>query len=197
MKKINAFIGSFQTYQDFKKKLHTDSVVAFIGRSNAGKSSLINSIFGYKVAKSSQTPGKTQAINLFRFSTTSIVADLPGYGFASKSKTDRKDWIKNSTDFLFECKHVKLLVLVTDIRRGLLEADQDLMNWCKQHCSFPILIVLTKKDKLKQNEANLALQEVKKKAPISCIDVFSCSNTKQDSISEIKNFMNNFLKDRK
>jgi GTP-binding protein len=136
--------------------------VAFIGRSNAGKSSAINTITGIKnLARASKTPGRTQLINLFALDDKNRLVDLPGYGYAKAPATVSERWIEKVNQYLKTRKCLRGLILVMDIRHPLKEQDQHLIKWCAK-CKLPIHILLTKADKLKRGPALNTLQQVQK-----------------------------------
>jgi len=124
--------------------------VAFAGRSNAGKSSAINCLTRQKgLCKTSKTPGRTQLINFFELDPDRRLVDLPGYGFAKVSKKMRGHWNQILTTFLLERQALKGLVIVVDIRRGISELDEGLINMLGN--SLPLHILLTKSDKLSRS----------------------------------------------
>lgn len=130
---------------------------AFIGRSNVGKSSLINMITGKKaLAKTSQQPGKTQLINHFVINDTWYLVDLPGYGYAKVSKVEREKWEKMIHDYLFQRTNLICTFVLVDIRHKALTADLDFMQSLGE-AGIPFHIIFTKADKLKtyQIEANV------------------------------------------
>lgn len=122
---------------------------AFIGRSNVGKSSLINAMMDRKdLAKTSQTPGKTQLINHFMVNETWYLTDLPGYGYAKVSKSLRKDFEKLITNYILNRKNLVNLFVLIDIRHTPQKIDIEFMQWCGES-GIPFSIVFTKSDKLK------------------------------------------------
>ena len=128
--------------------------VAFAGRSNVGKSSLINRLVNSrKLARTSTRPGRTRSINFFSFGKALYLTDLPGYGYAGVSIKVRRDWKKLVEIYLKKRSNLKAVVVIMDIRREPGEGDLDLLNWLK---AFQIksIIVLTKVDKLSKNEVN-------------------------------------------
>ncbi len=126
---------------------------AFIGRSNVGKSSLINAIMNRKdLAKTSQTPGKTQLINHFLVNENWYLTDLPGYGYAKVSKVQRKDFEKLITNYILERKNLVNLFVLVDIRHEPQKIDLEFMEWCGEQ-QVPFSVVFTKADKLKPNAA--------------------------------------------
>jgi len=134
--------------------------VAFIGRSNAGKSSAINAITGIRgLARTSSTPGHTQMINLFRLDQDRRLVDLPGYGYARAPRTIKERWQQSIDDYL-ESRHcLRGLILVMDIRHPLKPSDQQLIAWSIQ-CEVPVHLLLTKADKLTPAESRKILKEV-------------------------------------
>lgn len=128
---------------------HTKPEFAFIGRSNVGKSSLINMLTNnHKLAKSSSTPGKTQLINHFLINEKWYLVDLPGYGYARVSKTSRKDWQKFIRDFILERTQLTTLFVLIDSRHEPQKIDLEFVNWLGSK-SVPIAIIFTKADKIK------------------------------------------------
>jgi len=124
--------------------------VAFAGRSNAGKSSAINCLTRQKnLCKTSKTPGRTQLINFFELDSNHRLVDLPGYGFARVPKKMRSHWDKVLSTFLLERRALKGLVIVVDIRRGISDLDQALIDMMEG--SLPLHILLTKSDKLSRS----------------------------------------------
>ncbi len=130
--------------------------VAFAGRSNAGKSSAINCLTQQKnLCKTSKTPGRTQLINFFELDAGRRLVDLPGYGFAKVSKQLRNHWDTVLSTFLLERQALRGLVIVVDIRRGISELDQGLIEMMGH--SLPLHVLLTKSDKLSRNGIRQAL----------------------------------------
>lgn len=126
---------------------------AFIGRSNVGKSSLINAMINRKdLAKTSGTPGKTQLINHFLINENWYLTDLPGYGYAKVSKTLRKDFEKLITNYILNRKNLVNLFVLIDIRHHPQKIDLEFMQWCGES-GVPFSIVFTKADKMKPNAA--------------------------------------------
>jgi GTP-binding protein len=126
---------------------------AFIGRSNVGKSSLINAMMNHKdLAKTSQTPGKTQLINHFLVNENWYLTDLPGYGYARVSKSLRKDFEKLITNYILNRKNLENLFVLVDSRHTPQKIDLEFIEWCGEN-GIPFSIVFTKADKLKPNAA--------------------------------------------
>jgi GTP-binding protein len=126
--------------------------VAFVGRSNVGKSSLLNTLLGKSgLAKVSKSPGKTRTINFFDVNEKCYFVDLPGYGFAQAPADLKKEWSKSLTDYLTDRKTLKLVILLLDSRHKPTEKDHDMLDLLDE-AGLPTLIVATKVDKLKQSE---------------------------------------------
>ena len=126
--------------------------VAIAGKSNVGKSSLINTLVNRKnLAKTSSQPGRTQTLNFFRVNEGISLVDLPGYGFAKAPLEVRKAWKPMVETYLQTRDTIRLVVLILDARRGLSPEDSTLLDWLDYH-GIPTLIALTKADKLSQFE---------------------------------------------
>ena len=160
MKKIPFCRGSFlaSAFQkaDFPHLLNPQSQalpeIALVGRSNVGKSSLINHLLKNKtLAKTSSTPGKTQSINFFNVDDQLILVDLPGYGYAQVCKKIRKEWAPLIDTYLEERSQLKLILLLVDCRRDLNEEDLALIQWALFR-SLPLVLIFTKADKLNKTE---------------------------------------------
>ena len=139
-----------------------DSEVGFAGRSNAGKSSSINTITGiHSLARTSKTPGRTQQIVFFTLDEHKALVDLPGYGFAKVPASVKKHWHALMEGYFTKRKALKGLVLVMDIRHPMRDFDEQMLTWC-QHSHTPVHILLTKADKLSNGAAKSTLLKVKK-----------------------------------
>jgi GTP-binding protein len=127
--------------------------LAFVGRSNVGKSSLINSLLNRKkLVKTSQTPGKTQEINFFKINNDFVFADLPGYGFAKVPQSVQKRWKKMIEDYLLRRETLLAVIFIIDLRHNPSPLDLNLQEWLEA-CGVDYLLVGTKMDKLSQSEA--------------------------------------------
>lgn len=126
--------------------------VAFVGRSNVGKSSLINVLAGRKgLVRTSSTPGRTQLINFFDINSILTLVDLPGYGYAKAPPALRKQWGPMIENYLSSRESLKAVVLILDIRRIPSDGDLQMLRWLEMY-NIPPIIVLTKCDKLSKNE---------------------------------------------
>ncbi|MDD6795530.1 MAG: ribosome biogenesis GTP-binding protein YihA/YsxC [Clostridiaceae bacterium] len=126
--------------------------IAFVGRSNVGKSSIINALTNRKkLAKVSQTPGKTKLINFFLINNDFHLVDLPGYGYAKVSKKEQESWGKTIDTYLHGREELKRVVLLVDSRHKPTADDVTMYNWIK-HYGYDCIVVATKRDKLSNNE---------------------------------------------
>jgi GTP-binding protein len=154
------FISS---YADVRKLPPADKPeFAFIGRSNVGKSSLINMLTGQKgLAKTSSTPGKTQTINHFLVNLAWYLVDLPGYGFANVSKSLRSGFGKIIEDYITKRENLTCLFILIDSRHDPMKIDLSFINWVGNQ-NIPIALVFTKADKLGKNDLEKNLSRYKK-----------------------------------
>lgn len=136
--------------------------VAFVGRSNVGKSSLINALVGRKrLAKTSNTPGLTRTINFFRINNQLSLVDLPGYGFARVPLKVRASWKPMVETYLTSRRELRLVVLILDVRRIPSKDDVAVFNWLS-HRQIPTLNILTKIDKISRNQLTNQMEAIKK-----------------------------------
>jgi GTP-binding protein len=133
--------------------------IAFCGRSNIGKSSLLNALTNsHGLARTSSTPGRTQTINFFLIDERAYFVDLPGYGYARVSKKERDHWGVMIENYLREREELKLALLLVDSRIPPTDSDKTMKKWL-DHYSIPNIVVLTKADKLSRNQLNNALRK--------------------------------------
>ena len=145
--------------------------VAFAGRSNAGKSSALNVLTQQKrLARTSKTPGRTQLINLFSLDDSRRLVDLPGYGYAKVAEDIKQRWQRTLAAYLAQRTCLKGLVLLVDIRHGIKPLDQTMIDWAMQ-CALPLHIMLTKADKVNNNQKAKQVNAVK--ALVSSVDFIS------------------------
>ena len=146
-----------------------------IGRSNVGKSSFINGLANNKkLAKTSNTPGKTRLINFFNFSDKFMLADLPGYGYAKVSKEAQNRWQKYLEEYLLERKQIKSLIQLIDARHEIQKNDYQMREWVTAY-NLPIMTVITKMDYVSRSKVLNVLNYVKKEfggevLPFSAVD---------------------------
>lgn len=169
--------------------------VAFAGRSNAGKSSAINTLCDNKgLARTSKTPGRTRLVNFFEIDEGHRLVDLPGYGFAKVPVAMKNEWQKLMTQYLSEQQALKGLVVIMDIRHPLNDYDWQMLEWC-DHYQLPAHVLLTKADKLKrgaQQNSKLKTQKLLKDAGISA-SVQTFSALKKTGLDELVIKLNAWL----
>jgi GTP-binding protein len=168
-KVVSEYLLSASGPEQFPKEDYPE--IAFLGRSNVGKSSLINALVGQKkLAFTSNKPGCTQALNFYRVDSQYNFVDLPGYGYARVPEEIRLEWKKLIESYLLGRKALELSVLVLDARRAWMEPDLELKRWLEAH-DRPYLVVATKMDKLKnQSERQQSLVKLRTGAeePMLC-----------------------------
>ena len=182
------FLGSFNSYQDIPYS-EIKKECCFIGRSNVGKSSLLNAITKTKkLAKTSKTPGRTQSINVFEVNKKINIIDLPGYGFAKVSKIMRENLIvliENYIEYRKELDHVFLLI---DSKVGIKNSDIDMLDFLN-NCSRNFSVILTKIDKISFNQADFqknSILSLMKNYNKTFIDIYLSETKKNNGINEIQ-----------
>ena len=171
--------------------------VAFVGRSNAGKSSAINTLTGQtRLAFVSRTPGRTQLINFFRLRCGAALVDLPGYGYAKVPETVRRKWQGLLERYLAERANLVGLVLIMDVRHPLKELDVRMMEWFLPS-GRPIHVLLTKSDKLSRGQAAATLQTVRRalreKMPAGQVSVQLFSSLERSGVEEVERTVSGWL----
>ena len=150
-----------------------------LGRSNVGKSSFINALANNKkLAKTSNTPGKTRLINFFNFVDKFMIADLPGYGYAKVSKEAQNEWAKNLEEYLLKRKQITSLIQLVDGRHDVQKNDIQMREWVKSY-NLPVITVVTKIDYVKKSKFTETLKKVEdvfndNVLPFSAIDRQYC-----------------------
>lgn len=177
------FIKSASDQSNWLK--HDCLEICFIGRSNVGKSTLINVLANAKIAKTSKMPGRTQLINYFQINEQIVLVDLPGYGFANISKTQQLNISKMINQY-FEQKQVQVIFVLIDARIGITSSDQEVINYLSD-LNYQIVLILTKCDKVKQAE----LAKTLKHPFFQNHTFFKSKINNQHSIEQIKNFIFN------
>ncbi|MBV9913970.1 MAG: YihA family ribosome biogenesis GTP-binding protein [Sinobacteraceae bacterium] len=163
--------------------------IAFVGRSNVGKSSLINALVNRrKLARVSRTPGRTRQINLFRLRDSLMIADLPGYGFAKISKAEMEAWNRLISAYLATRKSLRRVLLLLDARRGVMEADRQVMSLLDQ-AAIAYQALLTKADAVTKSELENVLHtgvvEIQSH-PAALADVLATSVETGAGIAELR-----------
>ena len=184
----NKILGSFKSsidipYSEIKKEC------CFIGRSNVGKSSLLNAITKTKkLAKISKTPGRTQSINVFEINNKINIIDLPGYGFAKVSKVMRENLITLIEEYITNREKLNHVFLLIDSKVGVKSSDIDMFDFLT-NCSKNFSIVLTKIDKISTNQANFqkkSILSLMKNYKNTFHDIYLSETKKNNGISEIQ-----------
>ena len=169
--------------------------VAFAGRSNAGKSSALNTLTRQKnLARTSKTPGRTQLINIFELEEDRRLVDLPGYGFAQVPIAMKKKWQQSLGEYLQKRKSLKGIVVLMDIRHPFKDLDQDLIHWAVDS-GIPVLALLTKADKLKsgKRKAQLLMAREAALAFMGDVTVHTFSSLNRHGLSELEGVLNHWL----
>ena len=177
-----SFVKSAVRASEYPKLLQTNGrpmvEIAVGGRSNVGKSSLLNNLFHCKIVKTSATPGKTQLLNFFTADDNVAFADLPGYGFASVPIDIRKKWGPMVQNYLEKRETLQLILFLFDIRRTPNEEDIQLIRWA-EHYNKEIWLILTKVDKVTNNEKKSNSQKIIEAFSSPTIPLFHYSSTKE------------------
>ena len=166
---------------------HNLPEVILCGRSNVGKSSFINSLFNKKdLARISSKPGKTRSINYYNIDEIFYLVDLPGYGYAKTSKTEREKWGKIISDFILKSDNIQLAIHLIDSRHKPTDLDIKL-NEMLNYAELPSIVLLTKADKLKQSEYNKAVKNINYSFPELILNenLFFYSSTKGKGRKEL------------
>ena len=173
------------------------SEVAFAGRSNAGKSSAINTLTGNrKLARTSRTPGRTQLINFFSLSDNQRLVDLPGYGYAKVPLKMKREWNRHMAAYLQRRESLRVLILLMDIRHPLTDADEQMVGWAAA-AQMPVHVLLTKADKLKRGPAKSTLLGVQARLlEFGNLATAQCfSSLKGDGLPELRKKLTAWLTD--
>ena len=176
--------------------MHGGREVAFVGRSNAGKSSAINTLANHvRLAYTSKTPGRTQHLNYFSLGNDSYIVDLPGYGYAKVPPEAKRHWEALLSTYLQKREELSGLVVIMDIRRPLLELDETMLDWFAP-TGKPVHILLTKSDKLSRQQSTLTLIKVKaylaENYPQCSVQLFS--SLKKQGVEEAEAVIAGWLK---
>lgn len=185
--KLCVFVKTVTSIKDLPKEDFPE--IGFVGRSNVGKSSLLNALCGRThLARVSHTPGRTQALNFFNLADVLYLVDLPGYGYAKTSHTKILAWGKLVEQYLKERVSLKRIFILVDSRHGLKPLDDWMMSFLDTH-GAPYQIILTKIDKVsKAHLSNLIqlIEQTLKHYPAACPTVLSTSARKKEGIIELR-----------
>lgn len=193
MRFINAkFIKSAEKKSDFIK----DSLpqIAIVGRSNVGKSSLINLLTNNKkMAKTSSTPGRTRLVNYFNIDNKIYLVDLPGYGFAKASKNITTAWDKVMNEYFVDNEQLKLVMLLLDCRHEPTNLDQQMLDYLAEN-EIPAVLVLTKIDKLSKSELNKNIDKISKILRYNKTMIIPTSAEKKIGVERIEQLLDEYIK---
>jgi GTP-binding protein len=186
------FVSSYVSYKDCPK--NNTPEYAFVGRSNVGKSSLINMLLERKkLAKTSQSPGKTQLINQFIVNENWVLTDLPGYGYAKVGKSMRKDFNKLINEYALHRENLMCMFVLLDSRHSPQKNDLGFMKWLGEK-QIPFVMVFTKTDKLSSSAVKKNLMEYKKemlKEWEKLPEIFVTSAENRKGRAELLDFIDN------
>lgn len=171
--------------------------ICFAGRSNVGKSSLINALVNRKnIARTSNVPGKTQQMNYYNIGDECYFVDLPGYGFAKVPKKERERWGRNIREYLLNRKSLRLIIHVVDARHKPTNLDEDFFYWMASN-ALPFCVLISKADKISKNKVQQARAQVKKILADMNIEVpiMASSSDSKEGIEEVQKLITEFVKD--
>ena len=168
--------------------------VAFAGKSNVGKSSLINGLINRKkLARTSSAPGKTQTINFYNVEEEIYLVDLPGYGYAKVSKQERERWGKIIEDYLFQRQTLRQVILLVDGRHEPSNNDIMMYDWIKSF-GFEPIVIATKMDKLKRSQRQKALSTIRKALNMKSFNLYPFSAETKEGKDEIWEVLDDIIK---
>lgn len=168
--------------------------ITFVGRSNVGKSSLINALLNRKsLARVASKPGKTREINFYNIDDTVYFVDLPGYGYAKVSKDVKYSWGESIETYLNSSKKIKLVIMLVDIRHSPSEDDKMMSAWLTE-LSFPYIVVATKKDKIPRAKLKERLADISTSLGLNNDTLLiPFSSETKDGREEVMNYINSIL----
>ncbi len=175
------FVGSFEKVSALPNTHFPE--FAFVGRSNVGKSSLINAILGAPVARTSNTPGRTQSLNLFNIDDRVMIVDLPGYGYARVARSQAMEWLGRLEQYLLTRRQLKRLFILIDSRIGPRDSDLDLMDFCDAN-AIQYQIIYTKKDKRIREEKQHSIEHIEHGAMVP--EILQTSAEKKTGLEPIR-----------
>jgi len=166
--------------------------IAFVGRSNSGKSSAINAIIGNKLAKTSRLPGRTRLINFFTVAEGKLFVDLPGYGYAKVARDTKREWEKLLAKYFAKRQELTTIVITMDIRHPLREGDLNMLEWVTAN-NLTCYILLTKSDKLSKSRKLQAVQKIQNELqanfPAGDITLQTFSATNKEGVEPARDFL--------
>ena len=175
------FVGGFDSVDALPNTRFPE--YAFVGRSNVGKSSLINAVLGQNVARTSNTPGRTQTLNLFNVDDKIMIVDLPGYGYARVSRDVTARWLMRLEQYLLSRSQLRRLFVLIDSRIGVRPSDLELMGFCDAN-GIPYQVVYTKRDKRVREENQQSVSH--EMHPAMAAEILETSAEKKIGIEPIR-----------
>lgn len=167
--------------------------IAIVGRSNVGKSSLINLLTNNsKMAKTSSTPGRTRLVNYFNINNQFYLVDLPGYGYHKASKSIADSWDKVMNDYFIENEKLKLVFVLLDCRIMPTELDKQMLDYLASH-EIPAVIILTKVDKISRSELGLNIAKISKEIRFNKDLIVATSTLKKQGVDRIESLLDEYL----
>jgi GTP-binding protein len=184
------FVTSASTYETLPA---TPAELAFIGRSNVGKSSLINALANQKqLAKVSKTPGRTQLLNLFELRDGRTLVDLPGYGFANAPKAARANWGRMTERYLLEREGLERILVLVDGEIGPTKLDVNMLEWLRD-CDLPFAVIATKHDKVKSSVRQKRKRELAAGCGLEERDITWVSASKGVNLDQLRDKIHRWL----
>ena len=170
--------------------------IAVVGKSNVGKSSIINMLANQKkLAKASSTPGRTRLVNYFMFNDKFVLVDLPGYGFAKASKSEQSSWESMITGYFAETNFLAGIIMLVDIRHKPSQNDIDMLNYLYAY-NIPVVIVATKQDKVKKSEMASKVMDISSTLKVAKENIIMTSSEtrfgKVKVLAKIEQFIDSF-----
>lgn len=166
---------------------------AFVGRSNAGKSSLINALTNRNnLAKTSSTPGKTKHINYFLLNDQFYLVDLPGYGYHKASKSAERQWVKLIDDYLLNSQNLSCVFVLMDIRHAPSQLDKQMLSFLHYY-QIPFLVIATKADKLSKSQRHIYANTLAQAVALTANNIIITSSEEKSGIDNILKKMETFL----
>ena len=168
--------------------------IAIVGRSNVGKSSLINLLTNNsKMAKTSSTPGRTRLVNYFNINNQFYLVDLPGYGYHKASKNIASSWDAVMNDYFVDNEKLKLVFVLLDSRIEPTELDKQMLDYLAEH-EIPAIIIMTKTDKISRSELFLNMAKISKEIRFNKELIVATSTLKKQGVDRIENLLDEYLK---
>ena len=167
--------------------------IAIVGRSNVGKSSLINLLTNNsKMAKTSSTPGRTRLVNYFNINNKFYLVDLPGYGYHKASKSIANAWDSVMNDYFSDNEALKLVFVLLDSRVGATDLDKQMLDYLAEH-EIPAIIIMTKADKISRSEMGINMSKISKEIRFNKDLIVATSALKKQGVERIENLIDEYL----